>query len=81
MHQRGRYSMLVGRVVVGTSVKGEVGVGRFTVHSMAQRTIRSPVDIYVKEGEVAFKFGLHGERNGLLPARPLSTLPLPSPHY
>jgi hypothetical protein len=53
-------------VVVGTSVKVEVGRGRFMVYSMAQRTMRSPVDIYVKEGEVAFNFGLHGELNALV---------------
>ncbi|PNF16784.1 hypothetical protein B7P43_G00868 [Cryptotermes secundus] len=38
-------------------------MGRFMVHSMAQKTIGSPVNIYVKEGEVALTFGLHGELN------------------
>jgi hypothetical protein len=28
---------------------------------MAQRTVGSPVNIYVKEWEVALSFGLHGE--------------------
>jgi hypothetical protein len=32
---------------------------------MAQRTVGSPVKIYVKEGEVALTFGLHGELNAL----------------
>jgi hypothetical protein len=36
------------------------------VHSMAQRTIGSPVNISVKEGEVALNFGLHGELNALV---------------
>jgi hypothetical protein len=33
---------------------------------MAQRTIGSPVNIYVKEGKVALTFGLHGELNALV---------------
>jgi hypothetical protein len=33
---------------------------------MAQRIIGSPVNIYVKEGEVALSFGLHGELNALV---------------
>jgi hypothetical protein len=53
VHQCGKYSLLVGWVVVGSTVKVEVGVGRFAVHSMAQRTVGSSVNIYVKEGEVS----------------------------
>jgi hypothetical protein len=52
--------------VVGSSIKAEIGMGRFTVYSMAQRTIGPPVNIYVKEGEVALTFGLHGELNVLV---------------
>jgi hypothetical protein len=33
---------------------------------MAQRTVGSPVNIYVKEREMALTFGLHGELNALL---------------
>jgi hypothetical protein len=65
VHQCGKYSLLTGLVVVGPSVKIEVGMGRFTVHFMAQGPIRSPVNIYVKEGEVALTFSLHGELNAL----------------
>ena len=32
---------------------------------MAQSTVRSPVNIYVKEGEVAVSYGLHGELDAL----------------
>jgi hypothetical protein len=49
--------LLVGWVVVGPSIKVEVGMGRFMVHPMAQS---------VKEGEVALSFGLHGELNALV---------------
>jgi hypothetical protein len=52
-------------VVVGPSVKIEVGMGRFTVHCMTQRTVGYPVNIYVKEGEIALSFSLHGELNAL----------------
>jgi hypothetical protein len=51
VHQCGKYRLLVGWLVVGLSVAVEFGMGRFTVHSIAQRTIRSPVNVYVKEGE------------------------------
>jgi hypothetical protein len=34
--------------------------------SMAQRTIGPTVNIYVKEGEMALTFGLHGELNALV---------------
>jgi hypothetical protein len=50
VHQCGKYSLLTGWVMVGPSVKVEIGIGRFTVHSAAQRTVGSPVNIYVKEG-------------------------------
>jgi hypothetical protein len=53
-------------VVVGTSIKVEVCMGKFTVHSMAQRTVESSVNIYVKEGEVALTFSLHDELNALV---------------
>jgi hypothetical protein len=33
---------------------------------MAQRTVGSPVHIYVKVEEVALSFGLHGELNALM---------------
>jgi hypothetical protein len=41
-------------------------MGRFTVHSIAQRTNGSPVNIYVKEEKVAISFRLHGELNALV---------------
>jgi hypothetical protein len=41
-------------------------MGRFTVHTMAQRTIRSPINIYVTEREVALTFGLHSELDTLV---------------
>jgi hypothetical protein len=53
-------------VVVGSSIKVEVGMGGFTVHCMAQRTVGSPVNIYVKEWEVTLSFGLHGELSALV---------------
>jgi hypothetical protein len=56
--QCGKYSLLVLRVVVGPSIKVEVVMGGFTVHFMAQRT--------VKEQEVALSFGLHGQLNALV---------------
>jgi hypothetical protein len=43
-------------------------VGRITVHPVAQRTIRFPVNIYIKEGEVALTFSLHGELNAQVAA-------------
>jgi hypothetical protein len=33
---------------------------------MAQRTVGSSVNVYVKEWEVTFTFGLHGELNALV---------------
>jgi hypothetical protein len=66
MHQCGKYSLLTGWVVVEPGVKVEVCMGSFTVHSMAQRTVGSSVNIYVKKGEVAFTFGLQGELNALV---------------
>jgi hypothetical protein len=66
MHQCGKYSLFTGWVVVGPGVKIELGMSSFTVHSMAQRTVGSSVNIYVKEWEVAFTFGLHGELNELV---------------
>jgi hypothetical protein len=65
VHQCAKYSLLVGWVVVGC-VKVDVGMGRFTVHFMAQSTVGFPVDIYVKEWKVALSFGLHGELNVLV---------------
>jgi hypothetical protein len=67
VHQCGNYSLLTGWVVVvGPRVKVEIGMVRFTVHSMVHRTIGSPIIIYVKEEEVALTFGLHGELNALV---------------
>jgi hypothetical protein len=54
MHQCGKFSLLTGWVVVGPGIKVEVGMGSFMVHSMAQRTVGSSVNIYGKEWEVAF---------------------------
>jgi hypothetical protein len=33
---------------------------------MAQRTVGSPVNIYIQEGEVALSFSLHGEPNAMV---------------
>jgi hypothetical protein len=66
VHRCGKYSVLVGWVVVASSVKVEVGMGRFTVHSMAQGTVGSPVNIYVNEWEAALSFGHHGELTALV---------------
>jgi hypothetical protein len=60
------YRSLVGWVVVGPSGNVEVAVCRFTVHSMAQGTVGSPVNIYVEEGEVALSFSLHDELSALV---------------
>jgi hypothetical protein len=57
VHQCGKYRLLAGWVVVGSNVKLEESMCRFTVLSMAQRTVGSPVNIYVKEWEVALSFG------------------------
>jgi hypothetical protein len=38
----------------GQHVKVEVGMGSFTIHSVAQRIVGSSVDICVKEWEVTF---------------------------
>jgi hypothetical protein len=43
-------------MVVGRSVKVEVGMGGFTVHCMTQGAIRFSVNIYVKEGKVAVSY-------------------------
>jgi hypothetical protein len=66
VYQCGKYGLLIGWVVMRAGVQVEVGMGRFTIHSMAQRTIGSPVNIYVKEGKVAIYFHLHGELNALV---------------
>jgi hypothetical protein len=66
MHQCGKYSLLTGWVVLGRGVKVEVGMGSFTVHSMVQRTVEFSVNVCVKECEVTFTFGLHGELNALV---------------
>jgi hypothetical protein len=58
--------MLTGWVVVGPSVKIEVGMCSFTVHSVVQRTVGSSVNIYVKERNMTFTFGLHEELNALV---------------
>jgi hypothetical protein len=44
----------------GTNIEAEIGVGGFAVHSVAQRAISSPVNIYVQEGKIALSFSLHG---------------------
>jgi hypothetical protein len=66
VQQCGKYSSLTGWVVVGPSIKIEVSMGRFTVHSKAQGTAGSSVSVYVNEREEAFSFGLHGELNALV---------------
>jgi hypothetical protein len=66
LYQSGKYGMLVGWVVMRARVQVKVVKGRFMVHSMAQGTIGSPVNIYVKEGKVAISFHLHGELNVLV---------------
>jgi hypothetical protein len=57
-------------MVVGPGIKVEIGMGSFTVHAVSQRTVWSSVNIYVKEWEVTFTFGLHGELNALMYPEP-----------
>jgi hypothetical protein len=64
--QCGKYRLLVGLVVVGSSVKLKVRMERCTVYSMTKKTVGSPVNIYVKRGEVAISFSLHRELNALV---------------
>jgi hypothetical protein len=58
VYQCGKYSMFVGWMVIIAGVSVEAGMGRFTVHFMAQRTIGSSVNIYVKEGKVAISVSM-----------------------
>jgi hypothetical protein len=51
--------MVDGWVVMRTRVYIEAGMGWFTVNFMAKRATRSPVNIYVKRGNVAICFRLH----------------------
>jgi hypothetical protein len=55
-------------VVVVLSSEIENGVGGLAVHSVAQRTARSPINVCVQEGEVAVTFSLLGELNALVDA-------------
>jgi hypothetical protein len=41
-------------------------MGRFAVHPVAQRAIRSPVDVDIQERKVAVSLRLHGELNVLV---------------
>jgi hypothetical protein len=66
VHQRAKYGLFVGWVVMGPSVEVENGMCGFAVHYDAQRAVGSPVKIYVQEGKVALPFGLHGELNALM---------------
>jgi hypothetical protein len=68
MHQCSKHSFVCWMVVMGPSTKIEICTGGFTVHSVAQRSIGSSVNIYVQEKEVALLFSLHGELNGLMDA-------------
>jgi hypothetical protein len=43
-----------------------ISMGRFTVYLMAQRAVRSPVNICVKARKVAISFCLQGEVNVLV---------------
>jgi hypothetical protein len=52
----------------GTCVEVEIGVCGLAVQFVAQRAIRSSVNMQVQEWEVAFTFGFHGELNGLMDA-------------
>jgi hypothetical protein len=65
VHQCGKYSLFVGWVVVGPSVKVEVDMGRCTVPFMAQRTVGSPINVYDKKGRWP-SVCLHGELNALV---------------
>jgi hypothetical protein len=68
VYQCGEYGLLFVWVVMRAGIQVEAGMGRFMVQSVAQRTIGSPVNIYVKEGKVAVFFRLHGELNALVDA-------------
>jgi hypothetical protein len=61
-----KYGMLVGLVVMRARVLVDIGMGTFTAHFMAQKSIMSPVYVYVKEGKVAVSFCLHGQQNILV---------------
>jgi hypothetical protein len=49
--------------MMGLSLRVEIGMCGLAVHSVSQRAIRSPVNIYVQEGEVPFALSFHGELN------------------
>jgi hypothetical protein len=54
--------------MMGPGSEVEMSVHWITVYFAAQRAIRSAVNIYVPEGEVAFTFSFYGELNGLVDA-------------
>jgi hypothetical protein len=66
VYQCGEYDLLLGWVVMGAVIQVEVGVCSFTVHSMVQGAIGSPVNIDIQEEKVAVSFRLHGELNALV---------------
>jgi hypothetical protein len=46
--------------MMGLGVEVEIGLCGLVVHFVSQKSIRSSVNIYVQEWEVAFTFGFHG---------------------
>jgi hypothetical protein len=49
-------------------IEVEIGVSGLAVHFVSQRAIQSSINIQVREWEVAFTFGSHGELNELMDA-------------
>jgi hypothetical protein len=54
--------------MVGLGVQVEICVCGIAVHFVAQRTVMTPVNIYVQEEEVAFSHCLHSLLNALVDA-------------
>jgi hypothetical protein len=55
--------MLVGWVVMTARVEIEINLGRFIIHLMTQHSIRSPVNINVRDWKVIVSFSFIGEMN------------------
>jgi hypothetical protein len=63
LHRCGKYSLFVGRVVVGVGIEKDVSVSGFTVDSVSQLAIRFVVDVNIKDRKMAC---LHSELDVLM---------------
>lgn len=61
MYQRGKYSLLLGKVVVGVRNEEEVITHEFIINIVSQQATRFTVDVYMKEEKMAVSFCHHSK--------------------